>query len=656
MKLTNCQNHVIEELNNFFNSEIKIFFLMGKAGTGKTTIIEQIIGRYRNKFDAIKLMASTGRAAKILKSKVVFETDTIHRLIYEEKDVQVKNTGIFQSKFVLDRNQTLGTKGTLFIIDESSMIGNTPPDEQEKHEKHLWFADEKLLKNIIEYTKNEKNKVIFVGDPYQLPAIRENNRQTPALSAEYFYQKFNLKSLEYTLNEVVRQKSDSIILQNAEQIRALIEKENAVDYYSPIESKDEVSFVYPKDFINLYTKNMDNSVVITKSNRRALIISKEIRKNMGFWDTLSDGEKLLVIKNNHSLNLMNGEIITINSVIQRNCFVEKVEIGENIVYLNVSAVKATINSITMEVYILCSYIKDFSYPKSLEHIESAITKIASLSKSHKNSLPFIQNLIRKKYRRLDKELIEDIYREYEDVTYQEFDITVFINKIISRTKNLEAKKYFSSQWFINDILDYYSKELIRKIDKDNVFYRAIAVRYGYALTCHKAQGGEYSNVFIEDNVLRGKVDLKWLYTAFTRAKDHLYIIKNNFLSDEIRKYYNLGFSIHDVRITRLKNIKGEKEPLSEKLIFPFFQLSAGFPSFEYSNSQKWLYRVYKNLKNCNLKEQEEVAKVFEEISVSSLMKEEVFNQKNIVVHYETFTKSNKGIRTEENIVLFFSKI
>ena len=64
--------------------------------------------------------------------------------------------------------------------------------------------------------------------------------------------------------------------------------------------------------------------------------------------------------------------------------------------------------------------------------------------------------------------------------------------------------------------------------KENPYYNALQIKYGYAVTCHKAQGGQWKNVFLD----QGYVDDKnlspdfyhWLYTAFTRATEKLYLV------------------------------------------------------------------------------------------------------------------------------------
>ena len=124
-------------------------------------------------------MASTGIAAKLLGDKTKTASTTVHKSLFQEDKINIKKTGIFQSTF---KNKSNADKKAIFyIIDESSMIGNTPLNRIEENERHLVFSDEMLLKSIITGLCHGKNKVIFVGDLCQLPPVREKRNEVPAL-------------------------------------------------------------------------------------------------------------------------------------------------------------------------------------------------------------------------------------------------------------------------------------------------------------------------------------------------------------------------------------------------------------------------------------------------------------------------------------------
>jgi exodeoxyribonuclease-5 len=63
--------------------------------------------------------------------------------------------------------------------------------------------------------------------------------------------------------------------------------------------------------------------------------------------------------------------------------------------------------------------------------------------------------------------------------------------------------------------------------KNNKYFNALQVKFSYAITCHKSQGGQWNTIFVEQPYLPNGMDkdyLRWLYTAVTRAKEKLYLI------------------------------------------------------------------------------------------------------------------------------------
>lgn len=80
MVLTIQQQQVLDKIKEFMSNDASVFILCGYAGTGKTTMIKQIAD-YILQSTEIKLMAPTGRAARVLQSKTGYEATTIHKAI-----------------------------------------------------------------------------------------------------------------------------------------------------------------------------------------------------------------------------------------------------------------------------------------------------------------------------------------------------------------------------------------------------------------------------------------------------------------------------------------------------------------------------------------------------------------------------------------------
>ncbi|HUH47648.1 MAG TPA: AAA family ATPase, partial [Arenibacter sp.] len=151
----------LQQLATFVLSKEKdiVFLLKGYAGTGKTTLVGTIVTNLWNTTMKAVLMAPTGRAAKVMSNYSGTQAFTIHRKIYFPKK---KGGGV---QFVLAPNKH---RNTLFIVDEASMIPDTPADSK-------LFENGSLLDDLLMYVYSGYNcKLILIGDTAQLPPVHLN--------------------------------------------------------------------------------------------------------------------------------------------------------------------------------------------------------------------------------------------------------------------------------------------------------------------------------------------------------------------------------------------------------------------------------------------------------------------------------------------------
>lgn len=219
MELTGLQLAVVEQVCRFIKDEnAQVFILKGYAGTGKTTLVKTIADKI-SQWLTVKLMAPTGRAARVLSDKTGREATTIHRVIYKAEGLKEgKDKSDFKFHFLI--NDTSGEKIAV-IVDEASMLGSRTV-EQELFE----FGTGNLMNDLLTYARpGFGGKLIFVGDPAQLPPVGET--ESVALSAAFFTEK-GLNVMEAELTDVMRQAGDSVILGNAMLIRDLLKKKCAI--------------------------------------------------------------------------------------------------------------------------------------------------------------------------------------------------------------------------------------------------------------------------------------------------------------------------------------------------------------------------------------------------------------------------------------------
>ena len=459
MILTNQQQQVLDSIKEFLNSDASVFILKGYAGTGKTTMISYVINEVAKHDKVPILMAPTGRAARVLSSKTGKEANTIHRCIYELDTIETQEDSddiryIFPLK---DAENT--AKDRICIVDESSMIGT-----REVHNELFEFGSGSLLNDLLAYVAPLRGgKVIFVGDPMQLPPVGDN--VSNALD-EKFFTNNKIKVMVAELTDVVRQDEGSAILSNAMKIRTLLEsvqRNNLVFDRKENEVIDIEGYNMPKQLLSIYPKpEIGQSVIITFSNRQARDYNYVIRENLYPGEKqIVIGDILQVVSNNHEQNVMNGDFIKITDVI------DETEYQTAPVYVTVGK------------------------ERMRQNITLAFRTIRfTLDDGREQTCKIIENMLDDADGNLTFAQIQALYINF-----------------CMRHSNLKR----NSQQF---------KELL----KGDPYYNALRVKYGYAITGHKSQGGEWHTVFVDYTGRTGLTDdnLRWTYTVTTRASHVLY--------------------------------------------------------------------------------------------------------------------------------------
>lgn len=459
MRLTSQQQQVLDNIRTFLDSDVSVFILKGYAGTGKTTMIRTIIEEIKNREKEPILMAPTGRAARVLESKNSWEANTIHRCIYELDTIETKE-GSDDIRFIFPlKNKEDEANDHICIVDESSMIGT-----REVQNELFEFGTGSLLNDLLTYVApNRGGKIIFVGDPMQLPPVGDN--VSNALDEKYF-ESIGLKAMVSELTDVVRQGAGSAILSNAMKVRALIEsqqKNNLVFDRQENEVIDMEGYKMPEQLLSLYPKpEIGQSVIIAFSNRQARDYNYAVRELLyPEQKQIVVGDILQVVSNNYKLNVMNGDFVKIVAINGET------EYQSAPVYINIGGQRM----------------------------------------QHKITLSFRNVRIR-----LDNEL--------------EISCKIIENMLDDADPNLTFSQI--QALYINFCMRYpqlkRGSQLFKEYLKADPYFNALRVKFGYAITGHKSQGGEWNTVFVDYTGRTGlNTDcLRWTYTVTTRASHTLY--------------------------------------------------------------------------------------------------------------------------------------
>ena len=442
------QKKIIEKLSEYLAADdfSRIFVLNGYAGTGKTTLIAAVVGALKEEGIKPVLLAPTGRAAKVLARYAGEKALTIHKRIYQER-----TNADYESKFTLNPNPE---RGAVFIVDEASMLSDTTSGG-------AVFGSGSLLSDLVDYVRSGRGcRLILVGDSAQLPPVGSDF--SPALDPSTLSA---YGEVDYaTLDEVVRQESESGILFNATLVRCMLENglceiPHFDLSYPDIEALEGGEFLEKlQDCYDRYGR--DETIVITRSNRRANRYNEGIRRNVLYAEEeIESRDMLMIVKNN------------------------------------------------------------YYFP---EHTENC-------------PMNFIANgdIARlKRIRRFEEFYgfrFADAVVEFPDYEDTEIECKLLLDTLTSESPSLTREE--STRLFYEvekDYTDIRSKlKRFREI-RENPHFNALQIKFSYAVTCHKAQGGQWRAVFV-DRCLFGDEPmtrdlLRWLYTALTRATERLYLV------------------------------------------------------------------------------------------------------------------------------------
>lgn len=452
-KATNEQLEVVEKWCEFLLSTNRddVFMLQGYAGTGKTSLVGALVQTMMAFGRPVVLLAPTGRAAKVFALHADHAAYTIHKKIYRQKTFSVDMTG-FQSN-------TNNHKHTLFIVDEASMINNEGVSGK-------MFGTGRLLDDLIHYVyAGEGCRLMLVGDSAQLPPVGEE--LSPALNVVSLAG-YGLNVYEAQLTQVMRQIDDSGILWNATLLRNLISSdEMGVFPRFRVQGFPDVRVVLGEDLIEMLEESYsrcgtDQTIVVTRSNRRANLYNNGIRTRILMYeDELTGGDQLIVVKNNYFwLKEENDTEIATDFIANGDVAVVCRFRNERVLY-GFHFADATLR------------FPDF------DDLELDATILLDTLQSEAPALTQDQQIA----------LFDAVCADYPEITNR--------------------------------------RDLMKKI-KEDIYFNALQVKYSYAVTCHKAQGGQWQRVFIDQGYVTEDMlspdYFRWLYTAITRATEAVYLV------------------------------------------------------------------------------------------------------------------------------------
>lgn len=321
-----------------------------------------------------------------------------------------------------------------------------------------------LLEDLVHYVYAQPGcRLLLIGDTAQLPPVGSD--QSPAMSADVL-RGFGLRVSRATLTATARQQAGSGILFNATRFRRDMRLDPIPLPQITTEGYSDISELSPEDmpeelYMAYRRDGINDTIVITRSNQRATGFNREIRASVLYLEEKLSRGELLIVAKN-------------------NYFWTK----------SVKEIDFVANGDSLVVAEINSTEKKYGF-------EFADVEL---------SLP-------------DSDL--------------RFNAKIILDSLASDTAGLSQEGISKLYYGILEDPDLFSPstpaDVRLKSLSTNPYWNALQVKYGYAVTCHKAQGGQWRNVFVDMGFIppeaMGLDFYRWLYTAVTRARSRLFILK-----------------------------------------------------------------------------------------------------------------------------------
>lgn len=477
--LSDGQTALVDRLGRFLDGDAEsVFLLKGYAGTGKTFITKGLTEYFRATGRNYVLAAPTGKASKVIASKTKSPAYTIHKTIYsfddiaEYRDDDEEGTETF--KFYAQLRVNVLSADTVYIVDEASMVSDVYQEAE-----FFRFGSGFLLADFLKFVNLDHNdhtkKVIFIGDNAQLPPVGMNF--SPALDADYLLHEHHVRSTSFELTEVVRQKSESGVIANAIPLRkALHDKvfnQLVIDFGRP-----DVKEVAHNDLMARYLESCchkinGEAIVIAHSNSDVADYNQRIREYFfpGSKELMS-GDKVMAVANSNAYGffISNGDFGLIRQVLsspERRTITLKRKASDS------------------------GLIEEIQVPLVFRDVAIGFRDLDGIA--HFFQAKILEELLYSKEANISSDQNKALYLDF-----------------CIRNKGLPSK----------------STEFKHAL-KSDPYFNALRLKFGYAITCHKAQGSEWNHVFVKCKSHQSQLTadyFRWFYTAITRTAGNLYLL------------------------------------------------------------------------------------------------------------------------------------
>jgi hypothetical protein len=512
------------------------YLLIGYAGTGKTTLITKLIMDLINnkRCKNIAIAAPTHKAVNIAKSKLfaIINNDeiiskhihimTIHRLLNYQSNINSEGEKIFEKS----KLEPTWNKYDLVVIDECSMLSDQIIDD---------------IETILNDKKNKNVKVLYVGDPAQLPPVNQKNSRI-----------FNKQIKMNVLEQIIRTNNIKIMELSNDHRRWISDKTDANipkiskyihDKIRAFRKKDETLWLddYIDNFKNSENNSgYNNSIILTWTNKKCNKYNKYIRQSIFNKDDLDyyENGEILILNDFHRILDESEEDIEPDKNNKNNETTDNKKkyisfyTSEQIKIKKIKKCNYKFNKIKVNMSNELSPEINNVIKTKVSEINDLLTENIQVFKLTVNKMSELNELDKK----AEKYKIYTVHKESQ-VTYDVMLIKIdrIINEIKEKTminlvlKNKKIKMTNMKKCTIYNEIDKKINKLYKEI-QNNVIDCFAKLNYGYCITVHKSQGSTFENVYVDlEDIFNNNDDeetMKCIYTAITRTSNTLQFLIN----------------------------------------------------------------------------------------------------------------------------------
>ncbi len=534
INLTEDQIKVYDELINFVKSpKENEIILIGYAGTGKTTLVTKFINNIvKDKLcKKITIAAPTHKAVNIAKSKLFDNIEdyeqlskninimTVHRLLNYQSYIDSSSGEKYFAKSKVDPNWSIYD---LIVVDECSMLSNQIITD---------------ISDQIANPANTKIKVIYVGDPAQLPPVNQSDSKIFAK---------NIKKL--SLEKIIRTKNKKIMNLSNDHRKWIFSKKNEdipnvfkyqsekVKLYS-IQGKQTTEWL--NNFVSVINndnniESYDNNIILTWTNKKCNTYNQYVRQKIFNKKELEHFEIGEILIFNDFYRYEDKKEIEIDEIkdkkdadnVSKKKYISFYT-SEQVKLTNLVKIKFTMGKIKSKNNIILTKELNEKFTKRIEQINSLIDieldayelEIKRMSDIKENEITASTHTVYSIHPDSEKE-----FNQIQDG----FD-TIILKLRRDCYKLIEKMKKEDNMVKCN--LQAEVDKMINKLYKDwqsTVVEKFAELNYGYSITVHKSQGSTFKNVFIDISDILENNNIeetsKCLYTAITRSSNKLELL------------------------------------------------------------------------------------------------------------------------------------